>query len=180
MTDRKLAVRYARALLSALPDPKSAVQADEFLTALAEAAARSGELRDVLYNPAVPGAGRKRVLLALAEGAGAPRFVRNFMGVLADHGRAAALPSIALAFRELREEAMGLVRATVTVAVPMTPETRERARAALETMTGKKVEIAVGTDPALLGGAVTRIGSTVFDGSLRTQLSSLRRRLAGE
>ncbi len=180
MKDRKLASRYARALLAALPDDRSAQAAESFLESLAAAIERSPELRDVVHNPAIPRGARRSVLQALADKAGAGRPVRNFLGVAADHGRAPDLPMIAVMFRELREQEQGIQRATITSARPLRPDEQERAKRTLEHLTGRKISLTVASDPSLLGGAVTRIGSMVYDGSVRTQLARLRRRMAGE
>lgn len=180
MKDRKLAVRYARALLAVLPDPASAEAADEFLTALAEAIEASAELRDVLRNPATPLSARKGVLFGLAEAHGATRYLKNFLGTVTDHGRAGALPAIARVFREEREAMLGVVPATVTTAVELPGDVRQRVTAALERLAGHRVRLTLLVDPALVGGAVSQIGSTVFDGSVRTQINRLHRRMAEE
>lgn len=180
MKDRNLAARYAQALLAALPDDRAAETADEFLGALSAAIRSSAELRDVLMNPAVGRAQRKKVLAALAEGHGASREVRNFLFTVADHGRLSALPTIAAVFREAREKRMGVVPALVTTAATLDSTQKDRLASALERLSGRKVRLDVAVDPAVLGGAVARIGSTVYDGSVRTQLSRLRRRMAEE
>jgi F-type H+-transporting ATPase subunit delta len=109
-----------------------------------------------------------------------PRQVRSFLLTVADHGRLEALPTMAAVFHEQREAAEGIVPAVVTTAVPLGPELEARTRAALERLTGKRVSLKTAVEPALLGGAVTRIGSMVFDGTLRTQLAKLRRRMGEE
>lgn len=180
MKDRNLAARYAQALLAALPDDRAAAAADAFLEALADAFEASAELRDVLLNPAVGRAQRKQVLAALADGQGVAREVRNFLFTVADHGRLSALPTMAAVFREAREKRIGIVPAVVTTAAAIDLAHQQRLAAALERLSGRKVRLDVQVDPSVLGGAVTRIGSTVYDGSVRTQLSRLRRRMAEE
>jgi len=180
MRDRKLASRYAGALLSALPDPSQAKATDEFLTALRDAMQESGELRDVMFDPVFARSSRKAVLRELAERHGLPRQVPNFMETLVDNNRVTALPVIAEAFHEAREEAMGVVPAELTTAQPLDAPVRERARAALEKLTGRTVRLDCRVEPDLLGGAVTKIGSKIYDGSLRSQLIELRRRMGQE
>jgi F-type H+-transporting ATPase subunit delta len=180
MKDRLLATRYARALLAAIADPATAEQADFFLEAVASAMARSPELRDVLENPAVSRQARKAVLVALAREGGAPRVVESFLAVVADHRRTSVLPAIAEAFHSTKDEALGVVPATIQSAVPLDDALKERARAVLEKLTARKVRLTCEVEPALLGGAVARIGSTVHDGSLHTQLGALKRRMAEE
>jgi F-type H+-transporting ATPase subunit delta len=180
MKDRKLAARYSRALLSALPDADGAAKADAFLTAVASSMATHPELRDVFLNPAVSRASKRSVLTSLADGQDMPRQVRNFLLTVADHGRLEALPTIAAVFHEEREAADGVVPAVVTSAEPLGADLEQRMRKTLERLTGSKVSLKAEVEPALLGGAVTRIGSMVYDGSLRTQLAKLRRRMSEE
>lgn len=180
MKDRLLATRYARALLAALPDAAAADRAGEFLTALSAAMGESPDLRDVLLNPAVSRSDRKRVLEAISGARDLPRQVRSFLSVVVDHGRAEALPAIAEVFHELKDESAGIVAATMTTAAPVPEPLRVRAVAAFERLTGRRVRLTWTVEPSLLGGAVTRIGSTVYDGSLRSQLAGLRRKMAGE
>ncbi|MBZ5639716.1 MAG: ATP synthase F1 subunit delta [Acidobacteriia bacterium] len=180
MKDRLLAKRYAKALLAAIDDPASAERVDAFLGAIASAAGTSAELRDVLLNPAVPRQVRRKVLGALARERQAPPFLASFLAVVADHGRADALPAIAEAFRAIKDEAAGVVPATLTTAAPLPADLVARARAVLEKLTARRVFLTCVVEPSLLGGAVTRIGSTVYDGSLSTQLGALRRRMAEE
>jgi F-type H+-transporting ATPase subunit delta len=180
MRDRKLATRYARALLAALPDLDIADSTESFLRHLAEAMDASAELRDALLNPGVPRTTRKRALKSLAESAGMPAHVSKFLEVVVDHNRVAALPSIARMFREAIEQARGIVPATLTTASPLEADLEARARAALEKLTGRKIRLSLLVDPALIGGAVARVGNAVYDGSLRTQLAVLKRRMAEE
>jgi F-type H+-transporting ATPase subunit delta len=179
MKDRKLATRYARALLASLP-AEQAEQADRFLTALREATDQSAEFRDLMLDPAVPRTTRNSVLRALAEQHDMPRLVLNFLATVVDHNRTSSLPSIAEVFREERERAAGILPAEITTAVPLTDDLRERTRLALEQATGQKIRLTAKTDNGLIGGAVTRVGSTVYDGSLRTQLNRLREKMTQE
>jgi F-type H+-transporting ATPase subunit delta len=179
MRDRKLATRYARALLATL-DAKQAENAEAFLTALSDAIERSRDLRDVLLNPAVSRSARTAVLVSLAKNHGAPDLVASFMRVVVDHGRASNLPEIARAFNEAREELAGVVPVRLETAAPISKDLQDKARTMLEKLTGKKVRLQFGVDPAHIGGAIARIGSKVYDGSLRTQLDILRRRMAAE
>lgn len=180
MKDRLLAMRYAKGLFAAIGDPATAERADVFLREIASAMDGSPELRDVLQNPAVPRQARKAVLQALARERQAPRVVENFLAVVADHRRAGVLPAIAEAFHSTKDEALGVQPATLKTAVPLADDLKDRARAVLEKLTARKVRLTCEVEPAILGGAVARIGSTVHDGSLHTQLGALRRRMAEE
>jgi len=179
MRDRRLADRYARALLSTLDD-SSAETADYFLTGLQAAIKESRELRVLMNDPSVPRSRRKAALGALAAHCQVPAKVVNFLNTLADNNRTAALPAIAERFHHAREDAMGIVRAEIRTPLPMTDDLRDQARTSLEKLTGRKVRLDCTIDAELIGGAVTRIGSTIYDGSLRTQLQQLRRKMTQE
>ena len=180
MKDRKLATRYARALLAAMPDPANRERIAAFLHALGSTLETSRDVADAFKDPATPPSARLRALQDLARTQQLPDAFDDFLATLVDHGRIQQLPAIADVYQELREAEVGIVAATITTASPMTPELEQRARRALETMTGKKVRLTVEVDADLIGGAVTQIGSMVYDGSLRTQLESLRRQMAQE
>lgn len=180
MKDRKLASRYARALLDSQSDPAAAEKADGFLHALSAALDESADFRSVMFDPAVPRATKAQVLRSLAEQNGMTTQVGNFLATVVDHGRTGSLPTIADAFHQEREARLGIVPAEVTTALPLTDELRARTLRALERMTGRKVRLTTQVDPGLIGGAVTRVGSEIHDGSLRGQLERLRHRMMQE
>jgi len=180
MKDRKLATRYAKALLGALPDAAGQSLADDFLTALAASVRTNPELRAFLLDPANPIGSKKSLLDQLAGARNVPDRVRTFLGMVVENGRSAELPSIAEVFHLEREAGQGEVSATLTAAVPLTPELQTRAVTALQKLSGRKVNLKVEVDPKLLGGAVAQIGSLVYDGSLKTQLARLRRTMGEE
>jgi len=180
MKDRKLASRYARALLASLSDPSIAEHADQFLNVLRQSMDESEDFRNLLLDPAVAKRTRSEVLTKLAENAGMPDQIGNFLKTIVDHDREASLPAIAEVFHEVREEAAGIVPAEITTAVPLTDDLKERTLKVLEGMTGRKVRLTTQLDPQILGGAVTKVGSTVYDGSLKTQLAQLRRKMTQE
>ena len=175
MRDRKLATRYSRALLGALPDAAAQSLADEFLKALADSLRANADLRGFFLDPATSANAKKSVLEKLCAVRGLPDRVKTFLGMMVDNGRLANLSSIAEVFHLERESAQGTVTATLTAAAPLTPELQARARTALEKLSGRRVNLEVEIDPGLLGGAVTQVGSMIYDGSLKTQLARLRR-----
>jgi F-type H+-transporting ATPase subunit delta len=180
MRDKKVATRYARALLGALPDPASQDLADAFLSALADGMRSHGEVREFLSNPSTPASAKKGFLRELARARGVPPRVTAFLETVVDRGRASSLDAIADVFRAEREAAQGRVSGTLTTAAPVDAATVARAEAALQRLAGRKVSLTTHVDPALLGGAVARIGSMVYDGSLRTHLARLRRTMGEE
>jgi F-type H+-transporting ATPase subunit delta len=179
MKDRKPASRYAHALLSAL-NRSEAEEADRFLHSLREAMEEDAGTRDFLLDPAIPSARRKSVLTSLARESGMPRQIANFLEAVVDHHRSALLPTIAQVFHEERERALGVVPGELTTAAPLGEELKERARRALSRVTGREVQLVFKVEPDLIGGAVAKVGSTVYDGSLRTHLTLLRGRMAEE
>ncbi len=180
MKDRQVASRYARALLDSCPNKDVAEEVDIFLTGLGAAVDESREFRELLYDPAIPRATRESVLRSLAEQGGMTVQVANFFSALVNHNRTTSLPSIAKVFHEEREKAMGVVPADITTAQPLADDLRELTLRTLEKITGRKVRLTSQVDPGILGGAVTKIGSTIYDGSLRTQLAQLRRKMTQE
>jgi F-type H+-transporting ATPase subunit delta len=177
--DRKLATRYARALLSLL-DPAAAESCDSFLNGLRQALEQSRDLRDGLFDPAVSLSRRKATLTELARQMGQPPHVVNFLAVVTDHNRLTALPTIAHVFHEERERASGIVPVEVATSLPLGPELEARTLQAMQKLTKGRVRLTYKLDPTLLGGAVTRVGSIVYDGSLRTQLARLRQDMTQE
>ena len=180
MRDRKLATRYARALLGALATPAEQDLADEFLTALANSIMQNAELRGFFLDPASPASAKKSLLTNLCAARNIPDRVKTFLEMIVDNARLASLPSIAEVFHLERESGQGMVSATLTVASPLTSELKVRAASALEKLSGRKVNLTIEIDPGLLGGAVTQVGSMVYDGSLKTQLARLRRTMGEE
>ena len=180
MFDKKVAKRYARALLAALRNPEEAEHADRFLTALAEALERSPDLRTLFLNPAVPRASKKAALMELARQSVASPLLGRFLQLIVDNRRIPALSSIAAVYHAERERALGIVPATVTSAAPLAQDVVAQVRLRLERLTGQQVRLNCEVDPAILGGAIAKIGSTVYDGSLRTQLTDLRRSMVQE
>ncbi len=179
MKDRQLASRYARALLESIPN-KDAEEVDRFLGGLGDALEESRDFRGLLHDPAVSKAARESVLRTLAERAGMKVQVANFLSAVVSHNRATSLASIAKVFHEQREAAMGVVPAEITTAEPLADDLKELTLRTLEQISGRKVRLTSQVDPGILGGAVTKIGSAVYDGSLRTQLAQLRRKMTQE
>jgi len=111
---------------------------------------------------------------------GASRTLRNYLFVIVDQRRAGMLPEIEQAFSALLDARQGITQASVISAAELTAKERAELGAALAKLTGKKVQAQFKADPALIGGAVVRIGSTIYDGSVRAQLDRLRARMISE
>jgi len=177
---KALAERYAAALAEVALERNAAPQVLAQISEFAAVMAESPELRQLLANPAVPRAGKHGVIESLVQRLGSSRTVRNFMLLLVDHRRATLLPEIEQAYQALLDAKLGLTRAEVSSGVELPDAERADLIRALEHMTGGTVEAHYRVDPALVGGARVRIGSTIYDGSVRAQLDRLRAQLASE
>ena len=183
MTHSALASRYASALVDVATDPKSPVDPHQLLVELRgfeEVLAGSAELRNALATPSVPPARKRAVVGAIGAKLGLSRIARNFLFVLSDHRRMAMLSEVLEAFDLLSDQRLGFIRAEVSSARDLEAPQREAVSNGLHQLTGKKVRMRYAVDRGLLGGLVARIGSTVYDGSVRGQLRALGKRLAAE
>ena len=142
--------------------------------------ADSDELRNFLSSPAVTRDAKHGVIEKIIARMGASRILRNFLFIIADRQRMHMLPEIIAAFQEVIRRRQGIAEAEILSAVELNAAQRTEFKNTLERMTGKRVEPKYSLDPALLGGAVVRIGDTIYDGSLRNRLNCLRARLAAE
>jgi F-type H+-transporting ATPase subunit delta len=178
-----VAARYANALADVVTAPNSGTTAERTIAELRsfEFALRySPELYSVLITPAVPPARKKAVVGRIADILKLSRITRNFLFVLVDHRRIPALSGIIQNLEEVLDHRLGYARAEVASAVELTEAQQMALNAQLERLTGKRIRMRFTTDPALIGGAVARINSTVYDGSVRGQLAALERRLSAE
>jgi F-type H+-transporting ATPase subunit delta len=176
-----VASKYARALADLVLDPARGLDPQAAvgeLAAMERMAADSAELRNVLLSPAVTPARKRAVVARLAGELNVSRLILNFLYVLIDHRRTALLPEIRQAFQGLIDERTGWVEAEVMAARELGANERERVAHRLGRLTGKKVRCKFAVNDSLIGGMVARIGSTIYDGSVRGQLEALRRRLA--
>jgi len=177
MVTGSIARRYAKALFSlALETGRVEGWADALL-ALKGAVAASPELRDVLENPVYSKEQRRAVVAALASGLALEPGPTNLLALLADRNRLLYLAALADHFRDLADGHLGRIRAKVTSAVPLQEEAAQAIALRLAASTGAKVLLDRAVDPDLIGGVVAQVGSLVYDGSLRTQLEALRRKL---
>jgi F-type H+-transporting ATPase subunit delta len=178
-----VASRYAEALADVVTAAGPAVRAQD---ALAELRAFEGTLRSspdlytALTSPAIPGSRKKAVVGRIADDLQVSRITRNFLFVLIDHRRVPALTEIIQTFEAVLDERLGFVRAEVASPRELNNEQRASLNATLERLTGKRIRMRFTIDESLIGGVVARIGSTVYDGSVRGQLQSLERRLAAQ
>jgi F-type H+-transporting ATPase subunit delta len=174
-----VASRYARALVEVVIaekiDPATAVQQVKDMVA---AVAESKDLRSVWESPAIAADQKRAVLDAIVGQAGTMRPIRNFFAVLIDHARIPMLAQIARQFETELNSQLGFVEADITSSRQLSPADKQGLESQVERATGKKVRARYGTDAQLLGGAVVRVGSTIYDGSVRGQLQKLKEQLS--
>jgi len=175
-----VANRYARALVDVVTASTSTVQPEDAvrqLRAVDEMLAGSSELRIALLTPAISNTRKRAVMGRLLEEMSVSDLIRNFVFVIINHRRIGMLGEMTEAFDLLMDQRLGFVRAEVTSAAALDARRSASLEAELSRLTGKRMRLRFAVDSSLLGGAVARIGSTVFDGSIRGQLQQLRRQL---
>ena len=177
---KALAERYAGALVDVALENKQADLVKQELAAFAAMVRESDELHAFLSNPSITRAIKHAAIEQLVARMGASRTLRNYLFVIVDQRRAGMLIEIEQAFSALLDARQGITQVTVTSAADLTGGERAELDAALAKLTGRKVQAQFKTDPALIGGAVVRIGSTIYDGSVRAQLDRLRARMISE
>jgi F-type H+-transporting ATPase subunit delta len=174
-----VASRYARALVDVVIDekidpPTAIQQVNDMVTAVAE----SDQLRMVWESPAVPSQQKRALLDAIVAQAGTIRPIRNFFAILIDHGRIPMMAQIARQFETGLNTQLGFVEADISSSRPLSDDEKRSLEVQVANITGKKVRAKYETNPALLGGALVRVGSTIYDGSVRGQLQRLKEQLA--
>ena len=175
-----VSIRYARALADTVFNPHAGLDPKQALDELRTFSAmvqESAELRNVLLSPAVSNTKKRNVVGRFAESLPLARLIRNFLFVIIDRRRTDLLPDIADAFETTLDERRGILRADIKSAAPLSEQQQTALQQELSRLSGKQVRGEFSTDPALIGGVIARIGSTVYDGSVRSQLESMREQL---
>jgi F-type H+-transporting ATPase subunit delta len=178
MTSRTAATRYARALLDvAIKESadldKIGRELDEFLQLLRQQPA----LERVLLNPAVPAPRKKAAVADIVTLSGVSSIVGKLLVMLAAGDRLALFPDVVATYRDMLMERQNVVSAEITSAEPLAKERVDAIQQRLAAVTGKQVKMAAKVDKDILGGMVARVGSTVYDASIATQLKKIRERL---
>ena len=175
--------RYARALAEVVLAPGSGLNPEtvsEQLKLTEDLIESSGDLKHVMLSPAIARSKKRAVMAQLAAGLGLERKVLNFLYVVIDHRRVHQLSEIRQAFQAAVDETVGVVRAQITSAQPLNEPQRRSLEAEFAKATGKQMRVEYGVDESLIGGVTARLGSTVYDGSVKGQLEELRRKLVAE
>jgi len=173
-----LSLRYAHAFASvAASSHLDTAAAQQQLKDFSGTLAGSRELREVLMNPSIPNEQKLRVLDAIAGRIGMFPQVRNFLAVIMGHQRLAELDEIVAEYHAVADEQSRVAEAEITSAHPLNDQDRAELEVQVAKLAGGRVRATYRQDATLLGGAVVRIGSTVYDGSIRAQLQQLKQKL---
>ncbi|MFP6639679.1 MAG: ATP synthase F1 subunit delta [Myxococcota bacterium] len=177
MKSTAAANRYAKALFLLAVEEQCTGRIREELEMLNGLFEESDELRRTVLTPLYPARQRQGVLGVVADRSGLSPLLRNFVFYLIDQRRLLDIQSITAELVRLVEDSEGRTTAQVISASPLDEARQERLRRALSERTGRDVQLECDLDPALIGGAIAKVGDLVFDGSLRTQLDTLRTHL---
>ena len=173
-----VALRYAQAFADVTKSRQLDIASTERqLADFKDTLAESRDLRVALMDPSIARAQKLKVLDAIARRLGMGGEARNFLAVIIDHQRLDELNEILTEYHAIADEQSGMVEAEITSARNLSPEARRELESQVEKLAGGRVRTTYRQDPSLLGGAVVRIGSTVYDGSLRAQFEQLKQRL---
>lgn len=167
--------RYAEAIFSLAREQETLVQWTSDLSTIA-AFVSEPDVARVLGSTRVPAAEKLRLLSAALEGEVSP-LAWNLVRLLHHRGKITLAPEIRDAFQELVDASRGVAHAVVTTAVPLTDEERRAVEAKLSSITGKQVDVTPVVDESIIAGIVARIGDQLIDGSTRSRLQALKRRL---
>jgi F-type H+-transporting ATPase subunit delta len=174
-----LSLRYAHAFASVTAASHlDTTAAQQQLGDFSKTFAGSRELREVLMNPSIANEQKLKVLDAIAGRIGMFPQVRNFLAVIMHHQRLHELDEILTEYHAVADEQSKLTEAEITSAYPLNDQDRAELEAEVARLAGGRIRATYRQDASLLGGAVVRIGSTVYDGSIRAQLQQLKQRLA--
>lgn len=171
--------RYARALADAVFNQKlDALKTAAALEEMEALLVSSQELRVVWQNPAVSPVQKRAVLDAIARKISLPKLLRNFMAVLIDHRRVSQLAEIAHEFEAEVNDRLGLAEAEITTVRVLATSERKQLEKKVAQVVGKTIKARYDIDASVLGGVVIRVGSTIYDGSVRGQLQRLKEMLS--
>jgi F-type H+-transporting ATPase subunit delta len=174
-----LAKRYAKALFAIGKDDGKYEDYNDALQGVAGLFTSNPEVEDALTNPLYPLDTREKVMVSIIESTGADKITGNFLNLLVQKKRAEILPEIAEQFKIMVDEDKNISHGTVVSAIELDSELQGKVQATLEKLTGKKVELTASVDPSIIGGIIAKVGDLVLDGSIRTQLASLKDSIKG-
>jgi F-type H+-transporting ATPase subunit delta len=168
-----IARRYAKALVQLGAEEGAVERFNSELTAVNAVLADNPALNSIFRSPAYGIEAKRAILRDIISKLELSGTVANFLQLILDRNRLAFLPQIAESFSAFADDLSGVIRPTLSSGLPLDGSQVGEIKAALEKSTGKKVVLNVEVDPNLIGGVVTKIGGTVYDGSVRTQLNRI-------
>jgi F-type H+-transporting ATPase subunit delta len=181
MTLSAVAARYANALADVVTANESPLKPQDAVSELRSFEStlnESHDLREALHTPAIAGSRKKAVVGRIADLLHLSRISRNFLLVLIGHRRIVLLSEILATFEVVLDERMGFIQAQIASPSALGDAQRSQINTELEKLTGKRIRTAYLVDESLIGGVLAKVGSTVYDGSVRGSLESLGRRLS--
>ena len=171
--------RSASALADVVLERGESKEVQQELAAWEQMMQSNNVLQEVFRNPTIALDQKRAVLNKLIERAKPRPTTVNFLKVLLQNQRLTELGEINRKLAEVLDQRAGMVAATVTTARPVAEDSQQELHSTLAALTSKKVRVDFETDADLIGGLVTRIGSTVYDGSIRNQLQQIKEKMAG-
>jgi len=177
MGNETVARRYATALADVVVKSGETGTVTSEVNAWVQMITTNAELENVLRNPVVQHIKKEKVLESLLERVKPSKTTANFLRILLKNDRLADIATINERFLQVLEERSGTVSAEIISSRDLSEGERAELRSNLEKLTGKRINPSWRLDPELIGGVVTRIGSTVYDGSVKTQLQTLKEEL---
>ena len=177
MSRKAAGAREARALLEVASRESDPDRVGAELDVIAEAMRTQPEVQGLLLNPGVTVARKVQAIQVVAASLGLTPLVSKLLVVFAERASLRLIPELAAAYQARLLERRNIVSAHITTAMPLSADTAERVGRALGQASGKQILMSTRVDPAIIGGAVARIGSTVYDGSVTTQLARMRQKL---
>lgn len=180
MSVETVARRYATALADVVLKNGDIDIVKNELTAWNQMMISNGELLEAFRSPAIAYLNKEKVLESLLKKAKPSKTTANFLRILLKNGRLIELGEINSRFESILAERSGEVTAQVVSARPLGESEKSELKTNLEKLTGKKVKLNFETDKNIIGGVVTSVGSTIYDGSVKTQLENLKQQMIGQ
>ncbi len=173
-----VSLKYAQALADVAGELQQEDQVQEELLVFAELLKSNQELMEALTHPAIPFSAKRKIVQELAKKIPLTQIVANFILILLEHARLPQFREMTEAYESILDELRGTLRADVVSCEEVDEAMNKDLQKAVSTLTGKQVKINYQQDESLIGGLKLQIGSTLYDGSIRSQLEEIRRRLA--
>jgi len=174
-----LARRYAKALFAVGKEEGKFEEYNEALQGVADLYNSHPEVSDALTNPLYPLDIRQKVMAGMVVSMGVEKIMANFLNLLVEKKRAGILPEVAEEYQAMVDNEKNVSHGSVVSAIELSEELKAKVRNTLEKLTGKKVELTTSVDPSIIGGIIAKVGDLELDGSIRTQLASLKDSIKG-